>query len=196
MKKKFLTLVLICFCFFHFALPVLSFEPILDYDPIEIPAGTFIPVITTQEISSAYCDDLTKLDFICTNDIFMFESIVIPKGTKFYGGIEKKNEPVVGTNASLVIKINKMVLPDGFEIPIKGYIYSSNNNLLGGELTQPEKYDKVPHYQKGICHVALGVLQYVPGRVRKMGEHLVIASGAELIVVLSAPAWITHTLIN
>jgi len=42
----------------------------------------------------------------------------------------------------------------------------------------------------------LGVLQYVPGRVRKMGEHLVIASGAELIVVLSAPAWITHTLIN
>ncbi|MBQ6516237.1 hypothetical protein IJI31_03560 [bacterium] len=177
-------------------LSIKAFEPVFDYDPVEIPAGTFIPVMTTQEISSAYCDDMTKLDFISYLDVFMYESKIIPTGTKFYGQVEKKNEPVIGTNGSLVIKITKMVFPDGYEMPIKGYIHSTNNNILGGEMTQPEKYRKVVHYQKGIHHVAMGVLQAKPDKKLKMGEHHVIASGAELIIVLTSPAWLTHTLTN
>lgn len=192
MKKIFLIFILLLFP----VLPIRAFEPILDYDAVEIPTGTLIPVMTTQEISSAYCDDLTKLDFISYIDMFMYETKIIPKGTKFYGQVEKKNEPVIGTNGSLMIKITKMVLPDGFEIPIKGYIHSTNNNILGGEMTQPEKYRKVVHYQKGIHHVAMGVLQARPGKKLKMGEHHVIASGAELLIVLTSPAWITHTLTN
>ena len=33
------------------------------------------------------------------------------------------------------VKITKIIMPDGFEIPIRGYLYTSNNNLIGGELT-------------------------------------------------------------
>ena len=43
---------------------------------------------------------------------------------------------------------------------------------------------------------AMGTLQCVPGAERKMGEHVPISSGADLIVVLTEPIHMTHTLIN
>ena len=107
--------------------------------------------------------------------------------------IEKMNEPVVGTNASMVVKITKMVLPDGFEIPMKGYIYTNNKNLIGGGITEPLVWHKQPHFQQGL---GIGTIKYVPGTERKMGEHLTVAAGADLMIVLTAPAWITHTLTN
>ena len=96
------------------------------YDGIELPIGTLIQVINLQEFSTKYCDETTRVSFVATNDTYMQEMVIIPKGTRFYGMIEKMNEPIVGTNASMVIKITKMVLPDDFEIPMKGYIYSTN----------------------------------------------------------------------
>ena len=92
--------------------------------------------------------------------------------------------------------INKLYLTDGFEIPIKAYISTPNNNLIGGELTEPETYDKKPHYQRWTMFRAYGVLQYVPGAQRRMGEHITISSGANLILVLVAPINMTHTVIN
>lgn len=164
-----------------------------DYDGIEIPKGTFISVMNTQEISTAYCDEGMQVKFLATNDLYLYEINIIPRDTEFYGYIEKINEPVVGTNGSLVIKINKLKLSDGFEMPISGYIYTSNNNIIGGELTRPACYDKVAHRQQGFSY---GTTQYVPGAKRMMGEHTVIASGADLIVTLSKPIFITHTLTN
>ena len=72
-----------------------------------------------------------KVKFIATNDLFMYDTIIVPENTVFEGYIEKMNEPVVGTNASMIIRISKMILPDKFELPMKGYIYTSNNNLIG-----------------------------------------------------------------
>lgn len=164
-----------------------------DYDGIELAKGTFIPVINTQEISTAYCDEGSKVKFIATNDLYLYETNVIPRETEFYGYIEKINEPVIGTNASMVIKVTKLRLPDGFEIPIKAYVYTSNNNLFGGELTAPASYDKMPHYQQGLW---LGTLQFAPGATRMMGQHTVIASGADLMLILAGPTYITHTVMN
>lgn len=164
-----------------------------DYSGIEIPKGTFISVMSAQEISTAYCDEGTQVKFIATNDLFLYEINIIPRDTEFYGYIEKINEPVVGTNASMVIKINKLKLIDGFEMPMSGYIYTSNNNIIGGELTRPASYDKVAHRQQGFSY---GTTQYVPGATRMMGDHTVIASGADLIVTLAKPIFITHTLTN
>ena len=48
------------------------------------------------------------LKFVTTSDIFLFDKNVIPKGTKLLGYIEKKNEPIVGTNASMKVFINKI----------------------------------------------------------------------------------------
>lgn len=162
-----------------------------DYDGVEIPKGTFIPVINSQEISTAYFDEGAPVKFVASTDLFLYETNIIPKDTEFFGYVEKINEPVTGTNGSMVIAVNKLKFIDGFEIPIKGYIYSSNNNIIGGELTAPAVYDKMPHYQQGFD---TGTLQYVPGAVRRMGDHTVIASGAELMIILIRPTYITHTL--
>lgn len=54
----------------------------------------------------------------------------------------------------------------------------------------------MPHYQRWAMFRAMGTLQCVPGAERKMGEHVTISSGADLIVVLTEPIHMTHTLIN
>ncbi len=174
-----------------------SGEPNLrDYDEYQIPAGYHIPILALQEFSTAYTEEGETLNFVTTNDIYLFNKNVIPKGTKLTGYIEKKNEPVRGTNAAMKVFINKMYLPDGFEIPIKAYISTVNNNTIGGELTAPEKYDKIPHYQRWTMFRAFGVLQYVPGGQRRMGEHVTISSGANLKIVIVEPINMTHTVIN
>ena len=165
-----------------------------DYDGIEVPAGSLVQVISLQDFSTAYSDSTNQLKFVCINDVFEFETKIIPKGTVFYGFIEKKNEPVIGTHASMVVRITKMVYADGFTIPIRAYIYTANGNLRGGDMTEPEVYDKMPHYQEKIARHFVGVLQYVPGASRKMGEHVTVASGANLLIVFTEPTFITHTL--
>ena len=102
--------------------------PMRDYDGIELPAGTFIPVMSAQDISTQYCPEGYKVKFISTNDLYLYETNILPKDTEFYGYIEKINEPVVGTHASMKIKITKLKLQDNFEIPLKAYIYTTNNN--------------------------------------------------------------------
>ncbi|MBR3889232.1 hypothetical protein IKJ53_01830 [bacterium] len=167
-----------------------------EYDGVELPVNTFIPVIALQDFSTAYSDETNELRFVCNNPVHLFEEVVVPKGTMFYGYIEKKNEPIIGTHASMVVRITKMVYIDGHTVPLRAYIHTPNGNKIGGGLTQPEKYDTVPHYHKRICKHFVGVLQWVPGPARKMGEHVTVSAGTQLLVVLVAPAYITHTLTN
>lgn len=168
-----------------------------SYDGVTLPAGTFIPVLNTQEISTETCPEGYKVKFIATNDLYMYETNIIPRDTEFYGYIEKIHEPVVGTNASMRIKITKIVMKDGFEIPVKGYLYSSNDNLIGGELTPPAEWVRMPHYQdrfQGIGWIHRGAtLQMRPGGTRMMGVHTSIPVGDQQIIVLTAPTEITHT---
>lgn len=169
-----------------------------NYDGVTLPEGTFIPVLNTQEISTETCPEGYKVKFVATNDLFMYETNIIPRDTEFYGYIEKINEPVVGTNASMRIKITKLVMTDGFEIPVKGYIYTSNNNLIGGGLTPPAEWVKMPHYQdrfQGIAWIHRGAtLQMRPGGTRMMGVHTKVPVGDQQIIVLTAPTEITHTI--
>jgi len=191
MKKKFFTLLIFVFTTIGLCFADENYG-LRNYNGIQIATGTFIPVISTQEISTLYDDIGSKFKFISTTDLYLCETNVIPKNTEFFGYIEKINEPIIGTNASMIIKIAKLKLSDGFEIPMKGYIYTANGNLIGGELTEPATYDKVPSYRQG-CKNFVG---YVPGNTRKMGEHKTIAAGADLIIVLAGPLFITHTLTN
>ncbi len=170
------------------------FIPVRNYDEVEVPSGSFIPVMNTQEISTQYCNEGYKVKFISTNDLYLYDTNIIPQGTEFYGYIEKINEPVVGTNASMKIKISKMILADGYEIPVKGYIYTTNNNIIGGGMSEPEKYIKMPHYNARTA--GKPILSIRPGQRRKMGIHTTLASGANMIIVLTEPAYITHTLTN
>lgn len=163
-----------------------------DYDGIEIPKGSFIQVISAQEISTVYCDEGTALKFISTNDLYLYETNVIPRETEFFGYVEKINEPIVGTNASMIIKVTKLKLADGFEIPVRGYICAGGSTLIGGELTAPTSFEKKQSLRKGFKSMS----GFVPGPERRMGEHKVIASGADLIIMLISPLFITHTVTN
>ncbi|MFA7659054.1 MAG: hypothetical protein WCY19_06450 [Candidatus Gastranaerophilaceae bacterium] len=191
MKKILFTLFITTFIFIGVCFAD-NYSGLRDYDGVEIPRGSFIPVISTQEISTACFDVGSKVKFISTNDLYLYEINVIPRETEFFGYIEKVNEPVIGTNASMIIKIVKLKLSDGFEIPMRGYIYTPSGNLIGGELTAPAKYEKKASYRQGFRNM----VGYVPGPTRKMGEHTVIASGADLMVILVSPLLITHTVTN
>lgn len=190
-KVLFLSLFLILISGICFAESVPS-DYLRGYDGIEIAKGTFIPVVNVQEISTEYADAGTKVKFISTNDLYLYETNVVPKDTEFYGYVEKVNEPVIGTNGSMVIKLTKLKLLDGFEIPIKAYVYTSNNNILGGELTAPEKWQKMPVYRQAF----LGYAYAVPGGTRLMGQHTILKSGADVVLILAEPVFITHTLTN
>ena len=163
-----------------------------DYDAIELPAGSFIGVESMQEISTQYCQNGYKVAFISVNDLYMRDTNIIPLNTTFIGYVEDVHDPIIGTNASFKVKINKMILPDGYEIPMNGYIYSSNSNMIGGDMTAPAAWRKMPHYQGNIGNKS--TLQIRPGRERKKGSHAVILAGEDRIIVLTEPLMITHTL--
>ena len=183
------------FVFLYLGIVSVSQADLRDYDEFDIPEGTHIPVISLQEFSTAYVEEGDPVYFKTTSDIFLYNKNVIPEGTKISGYIDKKNEPIKGTNAAMKVFVNKMYLDDGYEVPIKGYIYSANNNIIGGELTKPAYYIKIPHYQRWVMFRAFSGTQYVPGGERMMGEHVTISSGANLIVVLVAPIHLTHSVI-
>jgi len=174
--------------------------PMRDYDSIELPVGTFIPAVNAQDISTQYCPEGYKVKFISTNDLFLYETNIIPKGTELYGYVEDIHEPVVGTHASMKIKITKIIFADNFEIPIKAYVYTTNNNIIGGGLTAPAELVKMPHYQQRFQgRYLIGkvpTLQIRPGSKRRMGEHTRLNAGEDVIIVITAPAYITHTLTN
>ncbi len=162
------------------------------YNGIKIPAGSFIGVESAQEISTQYCSNGYKVRFMATNDFYIDDTNIVPVNTAFTGYVEDVHDPIVGTNSSFKVKITKMILPDGYEMPVNAYIYSSNNNMIGGEMTAPAAWRKMPHYQSKI-----GInttLQVRPGRERQKGSHAVILSGEDRLVVFMEPLVITHTL--
>lgn len=198
MKK----LALIILTIFALAMPCFAQENYLDetqlrnYDGIELRAGTFVPVINTAEVSTLNCDEGFPVKFIATSDLYLYDTTVIPRETEFYGYVEEIKDPVVGTNASMKIKITRMVYTDGFEIPLRAYIYTPNNNIIGGELTPPAEWVKIPHYQKRFFSLRswAPTLQVRPGNKRQMGQHVAVKTGERCFVVLMEPVMITHTL--
>lgn len=203
MRKLFSILTLICLSFIGYnftqADEIANIQlDMRGYDEITLNEGTFIPVLNLQQISTETCPEGYKVKFQVTDDMFLSETKVIPRGTDVYGYIEKINEPIIGTNASMKIKATQLVLLDGYEIPIKGYVYTANNNVIGGDLTEPAEYIKMPHYQskyQGIAWNHRGAtLQMRPGGRRSMGKNIKINPGERLIIVLTAPAAITHIL--
>lgn len=193
MKKLILGLFLILFfCITNFAKA--EQLGLKGYSGTYIPSASFIPVMSCKEISTEFSDSGTEVKFIGTNDFFLNDTVVLSRGTEFYGYVEKVNMPVVGTNGSMVIKIDKVKFLDGYEQAISGYIYSQNQgNVIGGELSLPAVYELMPMYYQGYDP---GYLKFVPGAQRRMGTHAVVKAGEDKMIILTKPFFITHTLIN
>ncbi|MBP7212470.1 hypothetical protein KBA27_06505 [bacterium] len=183
-------LILTCICSIGYTAELSGLK---GYGGQYIPEGSFIPVENTAEISTEFAQTGTQVKFIGTNDFFLGDLNVLPRRTEFYGYVAKVNEPIIGTNGSMIIKIVKMRLPDGYEQAINAYIYSANNNIIGGEMTSPSSYDAMPIYYQGYDP---GFIRTVPGASRKKGEHTIIEAGDSKIIILARPLFIKHTLIN
>ena len=178
-------------------LPEVKIE-LRDQAGVTIPAGIVVPVINMQEISTQTCPVGYKVKFVSTNDLYIGDIKVLPEDTAFYGYIEKINDPIIGTNASMKVKITKFIFPDGYEQNIKAYIYTTNDNLIGGELTAPAEWVRMPHYQdtyQGIAWIHRGAtLQMRPGGKRSMGEHTKLPVGERHLIIFIAPSELTHTI--
>ena len=180
MKKLALLLfsILICGGFAFAETPELK-----PYAPIVLPKGAFLKAVNQRQITTAVADEGDEVTFIAPTDIWCGEAKIVPKNSIYQGIIEELHEPVQGTNASMKIKINKIIFPDKTEVPINAYVTNNSSNVLGGELTAPMEYTRIPHYIY-YPRVYKGVLQYVPGNKRYFGHHLVVKPGAELIIQL------------
>ena len=137
---------------------------------IKVRAGTFIKVMNMNEISTLISDIGDEVVFLNINDMYVYETNVIPKNTKVFGEVEDVLEPVQGRNGAIKILITKMITPDKKVYKVKGHLYSDNDNYFGGEETLPVYYRKVPHFQQRIRPI----LKAVPLSVLEQGKHTVI----------------------
>ncbi|MDD3236478.1 MAG: hypothetical protein PHV37_00090 [Candidatus Gastranaerophilales bacterium] len=156
---------------------------------LKISKDAFIRVLNPVEISGTIADIGDSVYFINVDDLYINEENVIPKNSRFYGVVEDLKEPVQGTNGSVKIRIDKLEKPDKTTIAIKGYIFSSNNNYIGGDATPPTYYKRTPHYTQGWRG---GILQYTPTNIRSFGEPIIIKAGAELFVVLTEDLYLNN----
>ena len=119
--KRILAILIILFAGFSFKILSTADEiPNLRLDlskleGVTLPQGLFIPVINLQEISTETCPQGYKVKFESTDDLFVDDKNILPRGSIFSGYIEKINEPLVGTNASMKIKVTKVRLLNGYE---------------------------------------------------------------------------------
>lgn len=169
-----------CIFFMLFAASFVSVNAEESSSFLQIRKGTFVKVVVPIEFSTLSADVGDELFFINTQDMYIYETLVLPENTKIYGEVEEVFEPIAGKDASIKVLINKMITPDRKVYKVKGHIYSENDNYLGGKETQPIYYRKVPHYTQRLRPM----LQAAPLNVYEMGKHTIVKPGAELFVII------------
>lgn len=177
MCNKLLKFLAICFVLLF---GIITAEATDEVPAKAIRAGTFLKVMNLAEFSTLVADADDELVFLNTQDMYLYETNIIPANTKIYGTVEEVLEPVVGRDGAIKISVYKMITPDRKVYRIKGHIYSDNDNYLGGKQTEPIYYRKVPYYN----HRMRPMLKVAPLDVLEMGKHTVVMPGAELFVIL------------
>ena len=179
--KKVIHIILNTFLFCLLVCPLPSFSIDIKEKPIVIAKGTFLKAFLQNEISTSLLDIGDNIYFINALDMYVDDCNAIPSGSKLIGVVEDLREPVQGTNAAIKIKIVKIITPNKRELPVNAYLYSENDNYLGGERTPALYYNRMPHYIQGLGG---GVLQYAPTDIRYPGTQLYIKAGTEQNIIL------------
>ncbi len=148
---------------------------------LKIQKGAFLNAINQREISTQTADEGDIVTFLNPQTMYIDDEIVLPASAIFVGEITTVREPVQGTNGVLKINIFKVIFPDNTEYPMDGYVGNKDDQIIGGEMTAPLYYDKVPHYPSGWKR---GVLQFCPTNVYHYGKHTVIKTGKEVTILL------------
>ena len=151
-----------------------------------LPKGTLVKVYNVKQFSSQFVDEGDEISLLNAYDVYMGETNLIPEKSVFYGTVEKVMEPVQGTNGAMVVRINKMITPEGIPYHIDGYVSANGSDTtLGGGRTAPLYYARMPHYTKWkLTRWKVGAAQYCETNTRQFGTHTVVMPGAELFIIL------------
>ena len=98
---------------------------------IKIEEGTIIIVKSMSNISSKTITYGQSLDFVCADDIFVNNNLLIKKNTNIKAKVEKiDNAKILGKEGVLEIKFNSIAAIDGQYIPIEAvYGKSKGSNI-------------------------------------------------------------------
>lgn len=154
-----------------------------NYKAIKLAKGSFLKAISQRDISTSTAKVGDVQYFTNPEDVFVGESKIIPKNSVYLGEVEQIIEAVEGINASMKIKIYKVITPDRKEYTIDANVYKNGSTMIGGELTEVAYYTRIPHYA-GTWKK--GVLQFVPTSIRAMGRPTVIRAGDEVTFIINS----------
>ena len=182
--KRFFT-ILLTIIIPVFAIQSISFAEtnLRNYKSIQLAKGSFLKAISQRDISTSTAKVGDVQYFTNPEDVFVGESKIIPKNSVYLGEVEQIIEAVEGINASMKIKIYKVITPDRKEYAIDANVYKNGSTMIGGELTEVAYYTRIPHYA-GTCKK--GVLQFVPTSIRAMGRPTVIRAGDEVTFIINS----------
>ena len=181
--KRFFT-ILLTIIIPVFAIQSISFAEtnLRNYKSIQLAKGSFLKAISQREISTSTAKAGDVEYFINPADVFVGTSNVIPKNSVYLGEVEEVMEAVEGINASMKIRIYKVITPDRNEFAINANVFKNGSTTIGGDLAEVAYYTKMPHYPGDWKKVAL---QLVPTTIRSMGQPTVIRAGEEVTFIIN-----------
>ncbi|MBS4760894.1 MAG: hypothetical protein KHX03_09385 [Clostridium sp.] len=153
-----------------------------NYKSIQLAKGSFLKAISQREISTSNVKAGDVEYFINPADVFVGTSNVIPKDSVYLGVVEEVMEAVEGINASMKIKIYKVITPDRNEFSIDANVFWKGSTTIGGDLSEVAYYVRMPHYPGDWKK---GALQLVPTSIREHGKPTVIRAGEEVTFIIN-----------
>lgn len=153
-----------------------------NYKSIQLAKGSFLKAISQREISTSNVKAGDVEYFINPADVFVGTSNVIPKDSVYLGVVEEVMEAVEGINASMKIKIYKVITPDRNEFSIDANVFWKGSTTIGGDLAEVAYYVRMPHYPGDWKK---GALQLVPTSIREQGKPTVIRAGEEVTFIIN-----------
>ena len=178
-----ISLFILTLCLHLTSLKANSEAQLRNYKPIKLATGSFLKGISQRDISTSTVKVGDVEYFINPADVFVGESNIIPKDSVYLGEIEEVVAPVEGINASMKIKIYKVITPDKNEYALDAYVYKNGSTRIGGDLAEVAYYTKMPHYPGDWKK---GALQLVPTSIREMGHPTVIRAGDEVNFIINS----------
>ncbi|MBR1618202.1 hypothetical protein IJ670_08650 [bacterium] len=159
------------------------------YSPC-LQKGTIIKVQPQITLSSEHLEENSVVYFVSPMDIWVLEEKAIEKGDIFKGYVSMMKMPTVGVNAALKINITEIIKQDGTVYDFKGRIIFKNQEMIGGDLTNPASYNKTIHPRKVYGNPWGGTLQYVPSGEWEMGEHIKLDNRDNIFIELDEDYYI------
>lgn len=152
--------------------------------PLILPVGTVLPVHLQTPVDTQRNQPGDPIAASLAVDIFLGQRLALPRSARLLGWVEMLEAPFKGRNARAAFRFSTLQLPDGAQLPFRGYVRGEHpDHSFGGELTPGTK----PHV---VTHRVQGIGEYNQLRMlgpRQMGTHRQFLPGERWMIILEAP---------